>query len=546
MRRPFALLLFLALVVSCGREQKVADRPLPPVDDDTPLDGGTLYRRLDTDVVGLNPVIAASRYDRYVDAYLFTPLVQIDRNLQPAAALAKDWDISDDGLRYTFKLNEKATFSDGQPVRASDVVFTLRKVMDPATEAIQIAGAFEYLDLSKTRAVDDRTVEVAFRQPLASQLIRFNDILILPEHVYGKGNFRTDFNTSNVVGSGAYKLVRRLPNREIVMERREDYWDVKPHIKTVVFKVINDHGTAWNAIKHGDIDETLVTSDTWVREQNNPALKKTLDFQRFYSLNYNYIAWNNRHPLFKDKSIRRALAMCVPVEAIVKDLYHGTARAMTGHFTPDEWAYNPQVPVIRYNPDEARRLFAAAGWTDTNKDGVLDKGGKPFKFDLIIMAGNPVTKQLGQMVQSELKGVGIDVELLLIDGATAIQRLVEGNYEAMYGGWDLDPDPDPYALFHSSQVPPNGQNFVGYSNPEADRLIDAGRRELDQGKRKEIYHQLHAVLAEDQPYCWVIQASAKWALAKRLKNVQNSRGFGFFLWYPGELDWWLAQDRAQR
>ncbi len=544
MRRSFALLAVLVLVVSCAPEQKVTQQAVP-VDDDTPRDGGTLYRRLETDVVGLNPVIASSRYDRYVGSYLHTPLIHIDEDLRPAPGLAKEWEISKDGLLYTFKLNEKATFSDGTPVRASDVVFTLRKIADPASEAVQIAGSFEAMDLSKTRAIDDHTLQVAFKQALASQLLRFNDVLPISERVYGKGNFRQDYNNI-AVGTGAYKLVRRDPGREIVMERRDDYWGTRPRIKTVIFKIIIDHGTAWNAIKRGDIDETLVTSDTWMREQNNPSHKNALNFERFYSLNYNYVAWNNRNPLFKDKRVRRALSMCMPIEAIVKDLYHGTARAMSGHFVPDNWAYNPEVPVIRYDPDGAGRLLAEAGWTDSDKDGILDRGGKPFRFDLIIMAGNAVTKQLAQMVQAELKRVGVDAELVVLDGATAIQRLLAGNFEAMYGGWDLDPDPDPFALFHSSQIPPRGQNVVFYSNPEADRLIEAGRRELDQSKRKEIYNQLHAVLSEDQPYTWMIQSSAKWVLAKRLRNVQNSRGFGFFLWDPGEHGWWLAQDRGPR
>ncbi len=431
---------------------------------------------------------------------------------------------------------------------ARHLVRTLDWVVDldpEASEALQIAGSFEFLDLSKTRAIDDHTVQVAFTQPLASQLVRFNDVQVLPERVYSKGNFRDDYN-STAVGSGAYRLVRRVPNREIVMERREDYWGTRPHIKTVIFKIIADHGTAWNAIKTGGIDETLLTSDTFIREQNNPAHRGKVNFERFYSLNYNYIAWNNRHPLFTDKRVRRAMSMCMPIESIVRDLYHGTARAMNGHFMPEDWAYNPAVPVIRHDPAAAKALLAEVGWRDTNGDGVLDRNGKPFKFALIIMTGNPVTKQLGQMVQSELKAIGVDVELQLLDGATAIGQLQRGNYEALYSGWDLDPDPDPYALFHSSQTPPRGQNFVYYSNPEADRLIVAARRELDQSKRKDLYHQLHAVLSEDQPYTWMIQSSAKWALSSRVRNAEISRGFGFFLWDPGELGWWLAEDRTPR
>lgn len=546
MRRSVALAVLL-LAVCCARERNVPNSTqTSTIADDIPRDGGTLVRRLDTDVVGLNPIIASSRYDRYVDAYLFSPLVQIDKNLQVAPGLAEEWEISDDGLLYTFKLNEKATFSDGTPVRASDVVFTLRKIVDPNAEALQIAGSFEFLDVAKTRAVDDHTVQVGFRQPLASQLVRFNDVMVLPEHVYGKGDFRKDFNVDKVVGSGPYKLVRRVPNREVVMERRADYWGDRPLIQSVVFKVISDHGTAWNAIKRGELDETLITSDTWVREHNNPELNKTIDFQRFYTRNYNTILWNNRNAIFRDKRVRKAMAMCMPVEAIVRDVYHGTARAMTGHFVPEEWAYNPNVPSIRYDPASARKLLAEAGWTDKNGDGLLEKNGKPFKFDLIIMAGNPITKQVGQMVQSELKAIGVGIELSLLDGAAAIERLIAGNYEAIYMGWDLDPDPDPYAMFHSNQTHPRGQNFAFYSSPEADRIMEEARRVLDQGKRKELYHRLHQVLYEDQPYCWLIQASAKWALNRRVRNVETSRGMGYFLWYPGELGWWLADAGAPR
>jgi peptide/nickel transport system substrate-binding protein len=532
----------LALCLACNGERPVADKPgAPRVDDDRPRDGGTLYRRLDTDIVTVNPVISGNRYDTYVAQYLFTPLIYLDESLRPIPGLAKSWEVSDDGRLYRFELNEKATFSDGTPVRASDVVFTLRKIVDPTSEAVRVIGSFEQLDLARTRAIDDHTVEIAFREALATQLTRFYEVMVIPEHVYSKGDFRTDFN-SRAVGSGPYTLVRRVEGKEVVVERRRDYWGPRPHIQTVVFKVISDHAVGWNALKRGEIDESLITSDTWLREQNNPTLTKYIDFRRFYTLNYNYIAWNNRDPLLRDRDIRRALSMCVPTEAIVKDIYHGMARAMSGQFTPDEWAYNPTVPVVRFDPDEAKRIFTAKGWQDRDGDGVLEKGNRKFQLEFVIMHGNPTTRQFAQMVQSELAKVGVKMDITLLEGAMALQRLQRGNFQAFYAGWDLDPDPDPYALFHSSQMPPRGQNFVHYVNPEADRLMDVARRELDQSKRKDLYWRLHEVLSADQPYTWVTQVSAKWGINKRVRGVETSRGFGLFLWYPGELGWWLAAE----
>jgi peptide/nickel transport system substrate-binding protein len=534
-------------LVACSGDERPARQAAPAatVADDTPQDGGTLIRRLDVDVATLNPVLSTSRYDVFLADYLFTPLIYFDRELKPIPGLAESWTISDDGLLYTFKLNPKATFSDGTPVLASDVVFTLRKIIDPASEAVQIAGSLEFIDMAKTRAVDAHTVEIAFREVLAGQFIRFNEVRTLPEHVYSKGNFRNDFAT-RAVGSGPYRLVRREPGKEIVIERRTDYWGVRPYIQTVVFKVINEATTAWNALKRGDIDETMVVSDTWVREQKNPDLLKTLDFRRFYTFNYNYIAWNTRDALLSDKRIRRAFTMCVPMDAIINDLYHGTARAMSGPFTADDWAYNPAVPVVRYDPEGAKRILTSLGWLDHNGDGILDKDGKPLKFDMIIIPGTATTNQFAQMLQAELKKIGVQMEIVLLEGAAAIQRILGGNYQATYLGWDLDPDPDPYALFHSSQYPPRGQNFTFYTNPEADKLIEQGRRELDQNKRRDIYHRLHVILAEDQPYTWTTQVSVKWALSKRIHGVELSRGYGLYLWYPGELGWWIPKSEQRR
>ncbi|HEX2059299.1 MAG TPA: ABC transporter substrate-binding protein, partial [Thermoanaerobaculia bacterium] len=306
----FRPLIALLLCLACQRDERPAEAiQASAVADDRPVDGGTLYRRLDVDVVTLNPAVSTTRNDRLVSQYIFTPVIHLDRNLQAIPGLADSWDISDDGLTYRFHLNKKATFSDGKPVRAADLIFTLRKIVDPASEALQIAGAFEYLDLTKTRALDDHTAEIVFRQPLATQLTRFNDVLVLPEHVYSKGSFRADYNET-AVGSGPYVLVRREHGNEIVLQRRKDYWGDRPHIERVVWRVINDHGVAFNALRLGQVDETILTADTWVRERNNPEVTKTIDFQRFYTLNYNYIAWNTRHPALRDKRVRRALAMC--------------------------------------------------------------------------------------------------------------------------------------------------------------------------------------------------------------------------------------------
>jgi peptide/nickel transport system substrate-binding protein len=548
LRTAFALSLSLSLflVATCSKEQ-----PLPPPtaveDDSTPVDGGTVVRRLQSDVNTLNPVIIESKYDHYVADYLFVPLLQLDANLIPttAGSLTDKYEVSKDGKLYTFHLNPKATFSDGTPVKASDAVFTIKKIVDPKSESAQFAGWFEQLDAAGTKAVDDHTLLVAFKAELAPQLVAFNAVRVVPERIYSQGDFKTAFATS-AVGPGPYKLVRRIPGKEILLERRSDYWGVLPHIQNILFKVISDDNTAWNALKRGDIDETIIGSDTWMNESRRPDLQKTIDFRRFYMASYNYIAWNEHDPLLADKRIRRALAMCVDMQSVINGLYHGTARAMNGPFTPDQWSYNPEVPVIQFNPDGARQILSSMGWVDADGDGILDKNHKPFSVEMIIAAGSPTSVAFAQLYQAELKKVGVDLKISPLDGGTLIQRLVSGNYTSAYMSWDLDPDPDPNAIYHSSQFPPTGQNFVYYKNPAADALMDQGRHELDHAKRVAIYRQLHALLADDQPYTWTVQVSIKWALSKRIRNVKESKGWGLFDWYPSALDWWIPKSQQTK
>jgi len=329
-KRWLAAAVVAVALLGCRERPK----PVQAVDDNLPHRGGTLFRRLEVDVSSLNPILATTTYDRDVAKYLFTPLVNFDEEMRIIPALADSWSISPDGREYTFKLNPKATFSDGTPVRSSDVLFTLRKVLDPASEAVQIASGFEQTDIAKCRAPDDHTVVIAFRESLASQLSQFNALIVLPEHVYGRGSFRTDFN-SQATGSGPYRLVRRIPGKEIILQRRPDYWATSPYIDTVALKVITNETTAWNAVQRGDIDETMLHSEVWMRERNNPMLQRKLDFKQFYRLSYNYIAWNEHNPLLSDKRLRLALSMCLDVPSINKNLWSGTARAVNGHFLPD-------------------------------------------------------------------------------------------------------------------------------------------------------------------------------------------------------------------
>jgi peptide/nickel transport system substrate-binding protein len=512
------------MLVSCRGEETAA--PPAPALPESPADGGRVTRRLENDVTTLNYLLHTTDYERYVLSLLHDPLVELDRNLRPIPGTAARWEVGDDGRSLTFHLDPRATFSDGQPVRASDVLFTILKAVDE--ESLQFASFFEGLDRAASNVLDQKSVRFVFRAPRAGLIYAFN-IAVLPEHVYGKGNFKNDFN-DKVVGNGPYRLAAREPGKSIQLERRNDYWREKPHVQTVFFRVISDDAVAWMAAKRGEIDEMRVKSDLWAREKDRPDVRDRFQFFDTWNLQYNCIAWNNKDEALRDPRVRRALAMAYDRQSIIRNLYQGQARPVTGPFTPDQWAYDGSVTPVPYDPNAARALLSEAGW-----------GTKKVSFSILVPAGSRVALEQAQAYQQTLKAIGVELDIRAVDGATMFEHVLGGNYQAAFMAWSNDPDPDLFALFHSSQAPPNGMNVVRYASAEADRLIEKARGELDASRRRELLHRLHAVIAADQPYLFTVQVASKWAVSRRIRDVHVSDGFGLFFWHPGPKEWWIAQ-----
>lgn len=527
-------LLAVLLAFACAP----AETPVAENASVLPEEGGTLYRRLSGDVNTLNFVRHNTLNEKFVLEYLHDPLLAWNDKHELIPALARSWEITDGGRRFVFHLDPRATFSDGAPVRASDVVFTLQKIVDPESESAQYAGLFSGIDLISTRALDDHTAQVVFRQPRASQIEAFN-IPVLPEHVYAEGDFKG--YAFEVVGSGPYVLERRTAGSEIRLKRREDYWRQKPLIDEIVFRVIGEDATAWNAMKSGQLDAERISTDRWLSEKDSPAVRSLMEFHVFYELEYMFIAWNNRHPALGDPRVRRAMSMSLDRKSIVDSIYHGTARIISGPYTPDQRYYNTRVPPIEYDLAGAARLLDEAGWLREG-EGIRRRGDDELAIEIYVSAGSTISQQIGQILQEALRQIGVRFKVTPLERATFFSNIVGGDFEAALLSWGIDSDPDQFTTFHSSQTPPSGQNFVYYRSAEADRLIVEGRREFDPQRRLELYHALHRVLAEDQPYTWIVQESKKWAVNRRVRNVQVARGIGLFLWHPGSRTWWIPEE----
>ncbi|HYC61633.1 MAG TPA: ABC transporter substrate-binding protein [Thermoanaerobaculia bacterium] len=534
MRRAVVLLIIL-LGSACTRETPQPPPPAPPKKAAVETrDGGRLVRRLEGDVKSLNYLMQSTEDERQVLSLIYDPLIDLDQNLNPIPGVAARWEVLDSGKTYVLHLDPRANFSDGTPVRASDVVFTLSKIFD--AQSIQFGPWFEGLDRERTKAIDERTVRVVFTEAHAGRVHSFN-ISVLPEHVYANENLT---KTTKVVGTGPYVFKRRERDRSIVLERRENYWREKPAITSVLFRLIADNNVAWQAMQRGDIDVARIDNDTWARVKDDPAVQQKVEFHTVWQLGYHGIVWNLSDPLLGDARVRRALAMSFDRQTVIDKLYHGQARAVTGPFTHDQRENNPQAVGIDFNPTAASALLASAGWRDSDADGVLDRDGKPFALTLLIVAGSTTSRGQAQVFQDALGRIGVKLEIKPLDEAAFYDLVLQRNYQSALVAWVNEPDPDPSDLFHSKGLV-DGMNVTGYKSEEADQLMDRAARELDPARRVEIYHQLHDVLARDQPYLWMLQVAEKWAVNRRVQNVRVAKGYGLFHWYPDSHAWWLRK-----
>jgi peptide/nickel transport system substrate-binding protein len=245
------------------------------------------------------------------------------------------------------------------------------------------------------------------------------------------------------------------------------------------------------------------------------------DKYKYPAFRYDYIAFNLKNPLFEDRRVRTAIAHGINIQEIIAGVYQGLAVQATGPFPQASWAFNKDVPPISYDVEKAKSLLKEAGWTDSDGDGFLDKGGQKFAFTLILNQGNTVRESIAQIAQSNLKDLGIDVTVRILEWSVFIHKYIdEGQFDACVLAWSLSRDPDCTTIWHSSEIGKAKYNFVGYKNPEVDQLLVEGRETFDLARRQKIYRRIHALIADDVPYVFLVNPMSLPVIHKKLRGVE--------------------------
>ncbi len=507
----------------------------------TPRDGGTLRRRLLGDPGTLNAVMQSGAPEQEVLQYISRNLLDFDSRMQLVPGLAESFAVSADGRSYTFTLRQDARWEDGSPVSAADAVFTIRSIVDPHVPSPVFKSVFE--GLVSIEASGERSFTARFREPYAYQAMAFVLPLLPKSRFSGVAFLRAPDNRAPLA-NGPYRLASWRAQDEIVLERNPRAWGAPGHFERIVFKILPEDSVSYRALVGGDVDETRLDTSGRERARSDRAFSECCRMVEYYDLGWNYIALNNRSPFFSDTSVRRALTMLLDRAGIVRGLFRGSARILSGPWAPDSPAYDASVPPLPFDPAAAGALLDAAGWRDTNGDGTRDRQGREFSFDLLASSGTTTGRQIDETFVAELARAGIRARIRTLEWASFTERVDSGNFEAASLAWSAsDPNPDPYPYWHSSQWPPKGLNSGFYRNPEADRLMEAARREARGDRRIAIYHRLHRILRDDAPVIFVATSSQKYGFRKRVRGLVTSP-LGLFGMWPGPLGWWAADAGA--
>ena len=504
-----------------------------PEDVGDPVDGDWLLTRLPAEMDHLNPYTISDAYASGINSLIFDGL--LDRNnetLEMEPNLAEAWEISEDKLEYTFYLREELIFSDGEPLTAHDVKFSFDTMMNPEHDTAFMRNY--YKDVTDCEVIDERTVRFTCSIPYFRHLVMLGAFEIIPEHIYGEGDFNNHPNNRRPIGSGPYVFERWDTGQQVVLARNERYWGEKPHILKRVYKIISDENAAFQVLSRGNLDNMNLSAEQWVNRANTARFEAQFNKFAFYAPSYSYIGWNSRRPQFSDRRVRRALTMLLDREEIAEHIYYGLAIPVTGNFFIDSPEYNQDITPVPFDPAQAIELLEEAGWKDTTGDGVRDKDGVAFRFELLIVSASVQAEQIATVFQEQLRRAGIVMTIRPLEWATFTQSIDGRNFDACMLGWSMPPDPDPYQVWHSSQAEA-GSNYVGFNNPEADQLIEKARETFDRDERIVMYHRFHEILHEEQPYTFLFCRKNLLAVDRRF------HGIVMYPFGPDSKEWWVPE-----
>ncbi|MBF8286225.1 MAG: putative transporter substrate binding protein [Dehalococcoidia bacterium] len=467
----------------------------------------------------VNPLFAPlNDTDADLASLVFSGLTRLGPDGEVLPDLAESWDISDDGLSYTFHLKRDVTWHTGAAFTAEDAAFTYALLADPELPGDPALGQL-WRQVSCS-AAEEFTLLCQLPQPFAP-FISYTTVGILPKHILESATGATiadsAFNQAPA-GTGPYRLAQ-LDQTKAILRANPTYYGTKPAIDEIEVRFYPDPSTAAAALSRGDVQGLLmgpgVSQDDFDLLTSTPGL-------RAYTANrtaYTVLFLNNGQTPFDDKALRQAVALSINVDDIISNLLGGRAVRADSPIVPGTWAYNPQIEPRPHDTDQAKKLLDEAGWKTAEGGAIRQKEGNELRITLMTDQ-DPLRIAIAQEIANQLAKVGIQVVVAPQGSADLVgEFLVPHQYQAAIFGWDPGPDPDPYPAWHSSQVGPDGRNLAAYQNPDTDRMVEEARQTTDLDKRQALYYTFQQKFFEDVPSVLIYYPVFTYFVAEEVQNV---------------------------
>mgnify|MGYP001432682936 FL=1 len=518
------------------------DFSVDPYEQDDFHPGGEFIEIFEGQPSKITPFLYADVYGRRVVDLITESLGWYDpQTLELRGRLAEAWQYDPDGMWLRVKIRDAARFSNGDPVLAEDVRWTFEELLFNAEiEAERFRSV--YNAMSRLEVIGDpatsKVIEYHFKEPRFDNLAQAFGHKILPKSVYEAWiESPATFNQSTglAVGSGPFRLARVsvedqwTPPSDIVLVRNDLYWGPRPPLDSIRFKTIQDSLARLTAFESGQGDMMRPTGAQFDIKSNDPRFNERFEARKWYNMQggYSFIAWqcglrnNRRATPFHDTRVRQAMTMLIDRERIRRDIEKNLSRPATGPFLSSTPQADPEIVPWPYDPQRALRLLEEAGWR--NRGGVMvNAAGEPFEFEITFGQGSESTLQMVTYLQQAMAEVGIRLTLRPIDWSVLQSTLNARDFDAITFAWSASaPENDPNQIWHSSSIQNQGDNFIQWASPEADRLIEEGRRTLDFDRRMLVWRELHRHFHEEQPYTYLSELPWLRFITQRTRNFQE-------------------------
>jgi peptide/nickel transport system substrate-binding protein len=514
--------------------------------------GDWLIDNFATKLPRVTPLISTDLYADWVQAHVLEGLIFRDPDtLEYRPQLARSWQVSPDGLTFTFQLRKGIRFSDGEPFTADDVLYSFNLVMNPKINAPRQRAYYEKVKSLEKHG--DFEVVFTMKEPYFESLDLCGTISVLPKHFFSKfGDEEINQNPGLLMGTGPYKMPDPSgwrPGQKVELVRNETYWGNAGTFDRITFLEVQEEAAEETMFGNGELDVYATQPEQYLRLLKDPKTSAHANHFEFESpMNgYSFVAWNERRKdkptLFADARVRRAMTMLVDRDRICQEVFRGYAKPISGPFAAGSPQADPAIKPIPYDPEGAKKLLAEAGFEDKNGEGVLKgKDGEPFRFKLTYGSGNATTERVFLFMKDNFAKGGVTMELNPVDWPVLMKALDNRDFDAVTLAWGGGIESDLYQEFDSSQIADQGDNFMSYKNEKLDVVMREARRTVDTPARIALWRKAHAILADDQPYTFLFSRMSLRFMDKRIQNVRKSKiGLNYIYRYTMPMPWYVPK-----